>query len=191
MTHSSPFKKKCGCLCHWIIKNYSFYNSCLEQSTSYLLLIHTTAQKFHPCANYTILNSSSTLNSRLTKDQSPGIDWALQGAQIRRGRTSWKPFPPLVSNLLMIAWGKYWKYCFCVKFAASSCQLFTKPLFLSITLEAKHTQATVIMVGIQILLVVCRAAKPLIVGVNPHPVPLRQVSMLSWFYRWGESDGNS
>lgn len=124
--------KKCGCLCHWIIKNYRFYSCCFEESTGYLLLIHITAQKFHPCPNYTILNSSSALNSSRTKDQLPGIDWALQGAHTRRGRTGWKPFPPLVSNLLMIARGKYWKYCFCVKFATSSCQLFAKQLFPSV-----------------------------------------------------------
>lgn len=86
----------------------------------------------------------------------------------------------------MIAWGKYWKYCFCVKFATCSCQLFGKQLFPNIALEAKHLQATVTMVGIHIALGVCRAQKPLITGVNSHPVPLRQVSVLSLFYRLGE-----
>lgn len=130
MTCSFPFKKKCGGLCRWIIKNCSFYfcNFCLVQSTSYLLLIHSTAKKFHLCPNYSILNSPA-LKSSLTKDRLPGSDWALQGAQIRRGRTGWKPFPPPVSNLLMIAWRKCWKYCFCVKFATSSCQLFAKQFY--------------------------------------------------------------
>lgn len=87
----------------------------------------------------------------------------------------------------MIARGKYWKYCFCVKFATSSCQLFAKRLFPSVALEAKPTQATVTMVGIHILLGVRRAQKPLITGVNSHPIPLRQVSVLSLFYRWGKA----
>ena len=145
-----------------------------------------TAQKFHPCPNDTILNSSSALNSRLMKDQLPGIDWALQGAQIKRGGTGWKPFPPLVSNLLMIARGKYWKYCFCVKFPTSSCQLFAKRLFPSVALEAKPTQATVTMVGIHILLGVCRAQKPLITGVNSHPIPLRRSMCYPYFTDGGK-----
>lgn len=136
-------QQKSACLCHWRITNYRFYfsNSCLEQSISYLLLIHIAAPKFHPCPNYTVLNSSSALNSRFTKDPLPGIDWALQGAQTRRGRTGWKPFPPPVSNLLMIAWGKYWKYCFCVKFATSSCQLSAKQLFPSTALGKRARAA--------------------------------------------------
>lgn len=56
-------------------------------------------------------------------------------------------------------------------------------------LEAKHTQATVDMVGTHILLQVCRAQKPLIIGVNSHTVPLRQVSVLSLFYGWGSARG--
>lgn len=86
----------------------------------------------------------------------------------------------------MIAWGKYWKYCFCVKFATSSCQLFAKQLFPRTVLEAKPTQATVKMAGIHILLGVRRTQKPLITGVNSHPNPSEQVSVLSLFYRWGK-----
>lgn len=42
------------------------------------------------------------------------------------------------------------------------------------------------MVGIHILLDICIAQKPLITGVNSHPTPLRQVSVLSLFYRCGK-----
>lgn len=43
-----------------------------------------------------------------------------------------------------------------------------------------------IVVGIHILLGVGRAQKLLITGVNSHPVPLREVTVLSLFYRWGK-----
>lgn len=42
------------------------------------------------------------------------------------------------------------------------------------------------MASIHILLGVRRTQKPLITGVNSHPNPSEQVSVLSLFYRWGK-----
>lgn len=44
-----------------------------------------------------------------------GIDSALQGAEIRKGRTGQKECPALVNNFTHGHTGKSLKYCFCVK----------------------------------------------------------------------------